>query len=110
MGTLPKFVFRLTDYHVICPSYPIALRLSLKVFFDTIFPGVPLTFVSLSGPVHTLHAQEDTRADLTVSTYHRIFLEQTRDCFCKWLYALHIFGLSQLVQYILPSTGVLISP
>jgi hypothetical protein len=100
MGNLPKFVFPLTDYHVICPSYPIVLRLSLKAIFDTIFPGVPLIFVSLSGRVHRLHAQEDSRTDLTV---HRIFLEQTRDCFCEWLYALHIFGLSQLVQNILSS-------
>ena len=73
MGILPKFVFRLTDYHVICPSYPIVLRLSLTESFDTILPGVPLTFVSLSGPLHKLHAQEDSRTDLTVSPFHTIF-------------------------------------
>jgi len=58
---------------MICPSYPIVLRLSFKVYFDTIFPGVPLTFVFLSGRVHRLHGQEDSRTDLTVSTVYRIF-------------------------------------
>jgi hypothetical protein len=61
MGTLPKFVFRLTDYHVIWPSFPIVPRLSLKLFLDTIFPGVPLTLVPISGRMHRLHAQEATR-------------------------------------------------
>jgi len=83
MGILPKFVFRFTCYHVICPSYPIVFRLSLKICFDTILPGVPLAFISLSGRVHRLHAQEDSRTDLTVSTSHIIFLEQARDCFCE---------------------------
>jgi hypothetical protein len=73
MGTLPKFVCRLTGCHVICPLYPIVLRLSLQLYFDTIFPGVPLTIVSLSGRAHRLHAQEDTRTDLTVSNSRDFF-------------------------------------
>jgi len=58
---------------VICPSYAFVFRLSLKICFDTIFPGVPLAFISVSGRVHRLHAQEDSRTDLAVSTFHMIF-------------------------------------
>ena len=103
MSILPKFVFLLTTYHVICPSHPIVLACPLIYTFDMIFPGVTVTIVSFSGRVHRLHAQEDTNTDLTVSTFHRIVLEQERDCFYECLYVLLTFGFSHLFQNILSS-------